>query len=124
MVAHSFFTVLRDGQIVHNETAEVNLHSTSVEAGPSDIDCTFYYTAPLVPGFWATICQDRREFSLLYGMGEFAGARLSETSALLTDLRLLSRSRQVFNYPRHLSALWTGCGGIQHSRTGIPDSLG
>ena len=124
MVAHSFFTVLRDGQIVHNETAEVNLHSTSVEAGPSDIDCTFYYTAPLVPGFWATICQDRREFSLLYGMGEFAGARLSETSALSTELRLLSRSRQVFNYPRHLSALWTGCGGIQHSRTGIPDPLG
>ena len=76
MVAHSFFTVLRDGQIVHNETAEVNLHSTSVEAGPSDIDCTFYCTAPLVPGFWATICQDPREFSLLCGMGEFAGARI------------------------------------------------
>lgn len=59
MAAHSFFTVLRDGQAVHSETAEVNLLSTSVDAGPSDIDCIFYYTAPLVPTFWSNICQDR-----------------------------------------------------------------
>jgi len=59
MAAHSFFTVLRDGQAVHSETAEVNLLSTSVDAGPSDIDCIFYYTAPLVPTYWSNICQDR-----------------------------------------------------------------
>ena len=58
MTAHSFFTVLRDGQAIHSETADVNLLSTSVDAGPSDIDCIFYYTAPLVPTFWSTIRQD------------------------------------------------------------------
>lgn len=58
MTANSFFTVLRDGQAIHSETADVNLLSTSVDAGPSDIDCIFYYTAPLVPAFWSTIRQD------------------------------------------------------------------
>jgi len=69
MAAHSFFTVLRDGQAVHSETAEVSLLSTSVDAGPSDIDCIFYYTAPLVPTFWANICQDRGK--LLSPSGSF-----------------------------------------------------
>lgn len=59
MVAHSYFTVLRNGQAIHSETADVNLLSTSVDAGPSDIDCIFYYTAPLVPTFWGNICRDR-----------------------------------------------------------------
>lgn len=76
MAARSSFTVLRDGHAVHSETANVNLLSTSVDAGPSDIDCIFYYTAPLVPTFWSTICQDHGEFSL-GGVDEFAGASFS-----------------------------------------------
>ena len=45
--------------------AGVNLLSTSVGVGPSDIDCTFCYAVPLVPNFWETICQDRgKPFSL------------------------------------------------------------
>ncbi|KAF9783865.1 hypothetical protein BJ322DRAFT_979200, partial [Thelephora terrestris] len=58
IVAHSSFTVMRDGQPIHSETADVNLLSTSVAAGVSDIDCIFYYTAPLVPAYWSTICDD------------------------------------------------------------------
>lgn len=86
MVARSSFTVLRDGQVVHNETADVNLLSTSVDAGPSDIDCIFYYTAPLVPTFWSTICQDRGEFSL-GGAGNFARARFLTRQILELTLR-------------------------------------
>jgi len=71
MTAQSFFTVQRDGQAIHSETANVNLLSTSVDAGPSDIDCIFYYTAPLVPSFWRTICQDRGQSFSLRGVGEF-----------------------------------------------------
>lgn len=73
MAAHSFFTVLRDGQAIHSETADVNLLSTSVDAGPSDIDCIFYYTAPLVPTFWSNLCQDRGKLFLPHRMGDFAG---------------------------------------------------
>lgn len=72
MVAHSFFTVLRDGQATHSETAAVNLLSTSVDAGPSDIDCIFYYTAPLVPTYWATICRDHGQLFSPHGLGDFA----------------------------------------------------
>lgn len=117
MVARSSFTVLRDGQAVHNETAEVNLLSTSVDAGPSDIDCIFYYTAPLVPGFWSTICQDQGQF--FYGRG----ALLLETFIHRTDQPIAYRSRQIFDYPRHLSAPWIGHGVIQCPRTRLSDSL-
>ena len=72
MTAQSFFSVLRDGQSVHSETADVNLLSTSVDAGPSDIDCIFYYTAPLVPTFWSTICQDSGKYFSLHESGERA----------------------------------------------------
>lgn len=73
MVAHSYFTVQRDGQAVHRETAAVDLHSHSVDAGPSsDIGCIFYYTAPLVPTYWSNICQDQGKLFLPHGMGVFA----------------------------------------------------
>jgi len=73
MTAHSFFTVLRDGQVIHSETANVMPLSTAVDAGSSDIDLIFYYTAPLVPTFWSAICQDRGKLISLHGMGNFAG---------------------------------------------------
>lgn len=72
IAAHSSFTVMRDGQAIHSETADVNLLSTSVAAGVSDIDCIFYYTAPLVPAYWSNICHDRGKFLLSYGLGGFA----------------------------------------------------
>jgi hypothetical protein len=85
IVAHSSFTVMRDGQPIHSETADVNLLSTSVAAGVSDIDCIFYYTAPLVPAYWSTICDDPGKFFLSYGLGGFAGPLLF-SSFVLTGL--------------------------------------
>jgi hypothetical protein len=98
MVAHSFFTVLRDGQAIHSETADVNLHSTSVNAEPSNINCTFYYTAPLVPTFWSNICQDHGELFLLDGASDFAGALVSEISLRLANHSPFYRSCPVFHY--------------------------
>jgi len=110
MAAHSFFTVLRDGQaVVHSEMAEVNLLSTSVDAGPSDIACMFYYTAPLVPTFWSNICQDRGK--LFSPPGSF----------LWTNHQPFRRSCPVFDYPRHLPAPRSGRGVIERPRTGLPD---
>jgi hypothetical protein len=94
MTAQSFFTVLRDGQAVHSETADVNLLSTSVDAGPSDIDCIFYYTAPLVPNFWTNICQDRGKLHSLNGVDESVlRSRFSETLFHWFNFPLSHRSR-------------------------------
>ena len=46
MVAHSSSTVLPESQVIHSETADVNLVSTSAGAGPSDIDCGFFLRPP------------------------------------------------------------------------------
>lgn len=83
MLAHSFFTVLRDGQPVHSETANVNLLSTSVNPDPSsDIECTFYYTAPLVPTFWSTLCrdQDPTRYSIIHDIYQHPGPAAEASS--------------------------------------------
>ena len=69
VTAHSFFTVLRDGQTIHTETADVKSLSTLPNAGSSDAGCTF---SPLVPKYWGTICRDICKSFTLRGMGEFA----------------------------------------------------
>jgi hypothetical protein len=82
MAAHSFFTVLCDGQPIHSETADVKLLNTSVDTGVSDIDCIFYYTAPLVPTFWNNICQDHGELFSLHGDGRLRRTLVPQMSLL------------------------------------------
>lgn len=100
MMAHSYFTVLRDGQPVHSETADVNLLSTAVDAGPSDIDCIFYYTAPLVPAFWGNICQDRdpARYSIIHDIYQHPGPT-AEVSSVPEQGYLILSVEYCFRYP-------------------------
>jgi len=71
VMAHSLFTVLRDGQTIHTETADIKLLRTLAYAGVSDADRTFCCIAPLVPKYWGSICRDIGKSFTSHGMGEF-----------------------------------------------------
>jgi hypothetical protein len=100
IVAHSAFTVMRDGQPIHSETADVNLLSTSVAAGVSDIDCIFYYTAPLVPAYWSTICDDPdpTKFTIIHDIYQHSGSAV-ESSNLSEQGYLILSVEYRLSYP-------------------------
>ena len=109
MVAHSPFTILHDGQIVRNTTANVNLLNTSVEAGPSDIDCTF---RPFVKTVVSFLC--------------FAGWETSPEPAFPKRL-FIQLTHCFLPDPTSYSIIhniWTDRGGIQRPRTGFSNSPG
>lgn len=74
MTARSFFTVLRDGQAIHSETAGVELLGEPVEAGALGVGGIFYCATSLVPTFWSTICQDRGKSFPLHGIPASPGS--------------------------------------------------
>lgn len=57
--AQSSFRVLQNGSVVHTETSDLELCSSSCMPAaefPSDMECTFLYSTTLVPGFWSQLC--------------------------------------------------------------------
>ena len=57
--SYSAFKVYQNGAVVHEETNELSMASSSCMPGQwtAEVECIFYYSTRLVPKFWLRICQ-------------------------------------------------------------------
>ncbi|EMD32904.1 hypothetical protein CERSUDRAFT_118346 [Gelatoporia subvermispora B] len=87
VTAHAAFRVLRAGQAVHEERAELRMCGTSCtpQARPfAEMECTFLYKTRLVPAFWAVLCESRdpTQYTVVQDIVRTApSATLASTSA-------------------------------------------
>ncbi|KAK7691360.1 hypothetical protein QCA50_004758 [Cerrena zonata] len=58
--AQSSFRVMKDSSVVHTETTDLDLCSSSCMPAaefPSEMECTFLYSTTLVPRYWSQLCE-------------------------------------------------------------------
>ena len=58
--AQSSFRVMKDSSVIHTETTDLDLCSSSCMPAaefPSEMECTFLYSTTLVPRYWPQLCE-------------------------------------------------------------------
>ncbi|EKM53560.1 uncharacterized protein PHACADRAFT_259985 [Phanerochaete carnosa HHB-10118-sp] len=98
--------VLKDGVVVHSETTELQMQSSSCMPAPysSDMECVFLYTTKLVPHYWPTLCNATNIGS--YSISQDIVARTSSSqgseaeSSQAPSERVLSSVVYQFNVPQ------------------------